>query len=180
MPTENGVAAALPDGATVKIVDNSKSFADVPENNWAADTVRFSSARELFGGTSENTFSPNAPMPRAMVVTVLARFDGENTSGGSPWYQKGIDWAVAKGVSNGSITREQLAAMLWRYSGSPVSNGTLDGFADASQVSGYAQEAMRWAVENGIINGYGNGRLGPQRNSTRAQVAQMLKNFIEK
>ena len=185
VPTEKGVAVALPDGATVKLVDKSKDFADVPADSWAADAVRFSSARELFGGTSETTFSPNAPMTRAMMVTVLARFDGENTSGGGTWYQKGVDWAVAKGISDGSnpygnVTREQLVTMLWRYSGAPAASGTLGGFADSAQVSGYARDAMCWAIENGIINGYGNGQLGPQKNATRAQTAQILKNFIEK
>lgn len=181
--TADGLAVALPDGATVKIVDNSRDFDDVPANNWAADAVSFSSARELFSGTSGNSFSPDAPMTRAMLVTVLARFDGEDTTGGDSWYQKGVDWAVTNGVSdgsnpNGNITREQLAVMLWRYSGSPVPTGTLDRFDDAGSVSGYAQDAMRWAVENGIINGFGNGQLAPNGQATRAQVAQMLKNFI--
>ena len=70
--------------------------------------------------------------------------------------------------------------MLWRYAGSPSAAGTLSGFTDAGQISGYAQEAMRWAVENGIISGFGDGQLGPYGQATRAQVAQMLKNFIEK
>lgn len=182
--TEDGLAVALPDGTTVRIVDNSKKFTDVPADNWAADAVSFSSARELFSGTSKDTFSPNTPMTRAMMMTILARFDGEDTSGGNSWYEKGMDWAVANSISDGrnpnsNITREQLAVMLWRYVGSPASNGGLDGFSDADSISAYAQEAMRWAVENKIINGFGNGRLGPQSEATRAQVAQMLKNFLE-
>lgn len=181
--TEDGLAVSLPDGATVKIVDNSKSFNDVPASNWAADAVSFSAARELFSGTSESTFSPDEPMTRAMMVTVLARFDGADTSGGSTWYEQGVEWAVSKGISDGSnpdsnISREQLAVMLWRYAGSPAPTGNLDQFDDAGSVSGYAQDAMRWAVENGIVNGNGAGSLLPQGNATRAQVAQMLKNFI--
>lgn len=182
--TEEGLTVALPDGATVRIVDNSKKFTDVPADNWAADAVSFSSARELFSGTSKDTFSPNTPMTRAMMMTVLARLDGEDTSGGNSWYEKGMNWAVDNGISDGrnpnsNITREQLTVMLWRYAGSPASNGRLDGFSDADSISAYAQEAMRWAVENKIINGFGNGRLGPQSEATRAQVAQMLKNFLE-
>lgn len=185
VPTKNGVSVSLPDGAMVKLVDNSKTFVDVSADNWAADAVSFSSARGLFAGTSATTFAPEAPMTRAMLVTVLARFDGVNTSGGSTWYQKGVDWAVANGISNGSdlsgnVTREQIVVMLWRYSGSPAASGTLNRFADAHLVSGYAQEAMRWAVENGIISGFGNGQLSPQGQATRAQAAQLLKNFIEK
>ena len=123
-------------------------------------------------------------MTRAMLMTVLARFDGEDTSGGSVWYEKGMEWAKANGVSDGSnpdapITREQLATMLWRYAGSPTSSHSLDGYTDADEISGYALEAMRWANENGIINGYGNGLLGVKDNATRAQVAQMLMNFVK-
>lgn len=185
VPTENGLTVALPDGATVKIVDNSKSFADVPTDSWAADAVNFSASRELFSGTGVDSFSPEEPMTRAMLMTVLARFDGADTSGGDTWYEKGMDWAVANGVSDGSapdgnISREQLAVMLWRYSGSPAPSGSLDGFTDAGAVSGYAQEAMLWAVENGVVSGFGDGTLAPQGQATRAQVAQMMKNFITK
>ena len=138
----------------------------------------------MFTGTSETTFSPASHMTRAMLMTVLARFDGEDTSGGSVWYEKGMAWAVKNGVSdgsnpNGNITREQLAVMLWRYAGSPTSDHSLDGYTDADQISGYALEAMRWANETGIITGYGNGLLGAKDNATRAQVAQMLMNFVK-
>ena len=138
----------------------------------------------MFTGTSETTFSPNANMTRAMLMTVLARFDGVDTTGGETWYEKGMEWAVENGVSDGSapdapITREQLAVMLWRYSGCPESSHSLDGYTDADKISGYALEAMRWANENGINNGYGNGILGAKDNATRAQVAQMLMNFVK-
>ena len=79
---------------------------------------------------------------------------------------------------NDPITREQLAVMLWRYSGSPAATSRELHFNDTDEISGFALEALRWAVENGILNGYGDGRLGPQGQATRAQVAQMLKNFI--
>ena len=123
-------------------------------------------------------------MTRAMLMTVLARFDGHDTSGGAIWYEKGMEWAKANGVSdgsdpNGSITREQLAAMLWRYAGSPAVGGSLTGFSDAGSVSSYATDAMRWAVSTGIIGGMGSGTLAPQGNATRAQVATILMRFTE-
>ena len=89
---------------------------------------------------------------------------GADTAGGSPWYKPGMDWAVTRGISDGSapgapITREQLAAMLWRYAGNPVSQGSLDGFTDAGQVGAYAAEALRWAVGAGLITGTDAGAL---------------------
>ena len=185
IPTETGMVLTLDGSATVKIVDNAKVFEDIHSvNHWAEDAVDFVAARGMFAGTSETTFSPNSHMTRAMLMTVLARFDGEDTSGGSVWYEKGMEWAKANGVSDGSnpdapITREQLAIMIWRYAGSPESSHSLDGYTDADEISGYALEAMRWANENGIINGYGNGLLGVKDNATRAQVAQMLMNFVK-
>ena len=183
--TETGVVLTLDGSATVKIVDNAKVFEDIhPVNHWSKNAVDFVVARGMFAGTSETTFSPNSYMTRAMLMTVLARLDGVDTSGGSVWYEKGMEWAKANGVSDGSnpdapITREQLATMLWRYAGSPESSHSLDGYTDADEISGYALEAMRWANENGIINGYGNGLLGVKDNATRAQVAQMLMNFVK-
>ena len=101
-----------------------------------------------------------------------------------------VRWATSQGIVGGygngtfgpndPITREQLAVMLWRYSGSPAATNKELHFNDTDEISGFALEAMRWAVENGILNGYGDGRLGPRGQATRAQAAQMLKNFIEK
>ncbi len=181
--TAEGVIASLPDGATVVLVDNSKVFTDVSAGNWAADAVAFASARGLFAGTSAMTFSPDAAMTRGMLMTVLARFAGADTAGGETWYEKSVEWAVENGISdgsnpNGDITREQLVVMLWRYYGSPTAAGTLTGFTDAGQVSGYAQEAMAWAVENGIVSGFGDSRIGPKGQATRAQVAQILMNLL--
>ena len=105
------------------------------------------------------------------------------------WYANAVTWTATQGIVSGygngmfgpndPITREQLAVMLWRYSGSPAATNKELHFNDESEINGFALEALRWAVENGIINGYGNGQLGPQGRATRAQVAQMLKNFIE-
>ena len=178
--TKNGVALELTSSATVKVYDNSKFFSDIPAANWASDAVAFVSSRELFNGTGANTFSPNAPMTRQMLMTVLARLDGTDTSGNA--YAKGMEWAIRNGVSNGSdpegkITREQLATMLWRYAGSPYVSGRMTGFADADQISGYAADAMLWATKAGIIGGKGNGQLDPKGYATRAEVAAMLMRY---
>lgn len=182
--TENGVAVTLSDGDTVKIVDNSKKFEDVDDSHWGCDAVDFASSRELFNGTSETTFSPDTSMTRGMLMTVLARFDGADTEGGEVWYEKGMEWAVANNVSdgsdpNGSITREQMIAMIWRYAGSPASEGSIDSFADASNVSDYAVDALKWAVSVGLINGTGNNSLTPKGSTTRAQVATLLMRYVE-
>ena len=178
--TKNGVALELTSSATVKVYDNSRFFSDVPAANWASDAVAFVSSRELFNGTGANTFSPNAPMTRQMLMTVLARLDGTDTSGNA--YAKGMEWAIRNGVSNGSdpegkITREQLATMLWRYAGSPSVSGRMTGFVDADQISGYAEDAMLWATKAGIIGGKGNGQLDPKGYATRAEVAAMLMRY---
>ena len=178
--TKNGVALELTSSATVKVYDNSKFFSDVPAANWASDAVAFVSSRELFNGTGANTFSPNAPMTRQMLMTVLARLDGTDTSGNA--YAKGMEWAIRNGVSNGSdpegkITREQLATMLWRYAGSPSVSGRMTGFVDADQISGYAEDAILWATKVGIIGGKGNGQLDPKGYATRAEVAAMLMRY---
>ena len=161
----------------------SKSFSDVKTGDWYADAVKYVTDKGLMNGTDDNQFSPNATTTRAMLMTVLARYAGEDTTGGATWYEKGMEWAKAKGVSDGTnpnadITREQLVTMLYRYAGSPATNGSLDNFSDAASVSSYAANAMQWAVENGIVNG-SNGKLNPQNNATRAEVAAILMRFCE-
>ncbi len=182
VPTEDGMLVKLEGSADLVLVDNAKDFTDT-RNHWAEDAIDFATSHELFAGTSETTFTPDSPMTRAMLMTVLARFDGEDTTGGSVWYEKGMEWAKASGVSdgsnpNGSITREQFATMLWRYAGSPAVDGSLADFSDSAKVNGYAVDAMRWAVSSGIISGMGDGTLAPQGNATRAQVSTMLMRFI--
>ena len=184
LTTENGVAVTLSDGDTVKVVDNSKTFDDVADNYWGAEAVDFTSSRELFAGTSATTFAPDTAMTRAMIVTVLARFEGVDTTTGDTWYEAGQQWAVENGVSDGSnmdqgLSREQLATMLWRYAGSPSVSNSLSGYTDAGTVSSYAQQAMAWCVEQGIIGGTTTTTLSPQGPATRAQVATILMRFIE-
>ena len=151
--------------------------------NWYADAVKYVTDKGLMNGTDDNQFSPSATTTRAMLMTVLARYAGEDTTGGATWYEKSMAWAKAKGVSDGTnpnanITREQLVTMLYRYAGSPKADGKLDSFSDAASVSTYAADAMQWAVANGIVNG-SNGKLNPQNNATRAQVAVILMRFCE-
>ena len=160
-----------------------KTFSDVEKSDWFADAVAYVTDKGLMNGTGSDTFSPNASTTRGMLMTVLARYAGTDTTGSKPWYQKGMEWAKAHGVSDGTnpevnITREQLVTMLYRYAGSPAASGSLDNFSDASTVSSYAVNAMQWAVANGIVNG-SNGKLNPQNNATRAQVAAILMRFCE-
>ena len=138
-------------------------------------------------GTGNGTFSPNADTTRGMIVTMLARLEGVSTSG-TPWYAAGQKWAMDAGISDGTnmtgaITREQLAAILFRYAkqkGYDVSKSAdLNGFADADAVSGYATDAMRWAVASGLIQG-SNSKLNPKGTATRAQVATILMRFMQK
>ncbi|HIY20801.1 MAG TPA: S-layer homology domain-containing protein, partial [Candidatus Flavonifractor merdigallinarum] len=182
--TRDGVSVTLSDGDTVKIVDNGKTFQDVPYTHWGSEAVNFATSRELFAGTSATTFGPETPMTRAMIVTVLARFEGVDTSTGATWYTAGRQWAMANGISDGTnmeqnLSREQLAAMLYRYAGSPAVTGSLSGYPDGASVSAYATDAMTWAVENGLIAGTGSGALDPQGEATRAQVAAILMRFVE-
>ncbi|WP_297232664.1 exo-alpha-sialidase [uncultured Flavonifractor sp.] len=183
LTTDNGVTVILSDGDTVKIVDNSKEFVDVPDSHWAAESVTFAASRELFNGTSDVTFSPAGNMTRAMIVTVLARYDGVDTTGGNTWYEAGAAWAVTNGVSDGTnldgtVSREQLVTMLWRLVGSPVLEKDLTGYPDTDEVSDWAIRAMVWAVENGILTGNGAGELNSQGTATRAEVATMLMRFV--
>ena len=141
----------------------------------------------LMNGTSSNAFSPNANTTRGMIVTILARVEGVNTNG-TPWYAAGQKWAMDNGISDGTnmpgvITREQLATILYRNAkqkGYDVSkSAALTAFSDADKVSGYAAEAMQWAVAEGLLQG-SNGKLNPQGSATRAQVATILMRFMEK
>ena len=161
----------------------SKSYSDVKTGDWYADAVKYVSDKGLMSGTGSDKFAPSATTTRAMLMTVLARYAGEDTTGGATWYEKGMEWAKAKGVSDGTnpnanITREQLVTMLYRYAGSPKADGKLDSFSDSASVSTYAADAMQWAVANGIVNG-SNGKLNPQDNATRAEVAAILMRFCE-
>lgn len=196
--TGDGVTLAIKGDTKVKIVDNSKNFSDVPATSWAADAVAFASGHQLFIGTSETTFSPDEPMTRGMLTVVLHNLENnpeyiydlsfEDVHKDS-WYADAVQWAATEGIVGGygdgrfgaddPVTREQLAVMLWRYASGPKSEHSLAGFTDAGQISDYARQAIAWANEEKILNGNGDGILEPKGQATRAQLAQMLKNFLE-
>lgn len=185
-PSENGVVITVPTGTTVQILDNAKAFADVPPEHWAGDAVDFVTSRELFSGTDADAFSPDREMTRGMLMTVLARLDGIDTTGGQNWYEKGLEWAVAQGVSSGeeperSVTCEQVITMLYRYAGSPPPAGSLSGFpTDAFSVSDYAVSAVSWALEAGMLTDGDGDLMDPKSAATRAEAAILLMRFVER
>lgn len=180
--TETGVALRAEGDVRLKIIDNAKRFNDMADH-WAKDAVEFASSRELFNGVGNDAFGPDRSMTRGMVSTVLARLAGADTAGGETWYAKGTVWAVENGISDGTapeqpVTREQLAAMLYRYAGSPAVSGELS-FDDTTVISIWAYDAVRWCVDNGILNGVGGNRMAPQDLAQRGQVAAMLMRFLQ-
>ncbi|WP_298069504.1 S-layer homology domain-containing protein [uncultured Mailhella sp.] len=200
---ENGVVLNVEDGMALKIVDNSKTFADVQGVHWAEDAVTFAAARELFSGTGANQFSPDINMSRGMFAEVLYHLAYEPEAGGadfidvSPgaYYADAVAWAEGAGMISGygnntfgpndGVTREQMVTILYHYAqrrGLVPSEitGSLDSFTDAGDISGYAVEAMRWAVNAGLISGVDGERLAPKAGATRAQVATVLMLFCEK
>lgn len=201
--------AALPEPITPG-VDNKKPaskpevklpFTDVSTSDWFYDDVAFVYENGLFSGTDSRSFSPNASMTRAMLVTVLYRLEGEPTVTGrssftdvrsGAYYEKSVIWAAANGIVTGTdstsfspdakVTREQLAAILYRYAQyrklDTDASAKLNSFTDADSVSAYASEALGWAVSEGLING-ASGKLMPKGDATRAQVAAILHRFVK-
>ena len=160
-------------------------YTDVAANAWYYNAVGYASANGLMSGTSATTFSPNTAMTRAMIVTVLARFAGVDTTTGDTWYDAGQQWAVANGISDGTaldrdITRQELVTMLWRYAGSPAMNvpelALIGSYPDSADVSAWAQNAFAWAISKGIIEGR-DGLLAPADGATRAEAATILARF---
>lgn len=205
---KDGVVLTLDGSAKVKIVDNSKYFADVPSNEWYADNVAWASSREIMNGTGDFAFAPNDPTSRSMVAQLLFNLDGaaapnEITTlfadvNPSDWYANSVTWAVSSGIARGMgdnlfgadqvVTREQFAVMMYNYAqlkGYDVStSSSLTSFPDADGVSDWAADAMAWAVGVGLINGTtdanGNTVLNAQGTATRAQVAAIMQRFCEK
>ena len=178
-------------------------FRDLEIGSWYTQGVEFAHERELFNGVSANAFAPDASMTRAMLVTVLWRYAGKPVEGknefadvpNKSWYTEAVAWAAHNGIVNGvgkgrfdpdgEITREQMAAILFRYAGmigiDTSAQADLGGFPDGGTVSGYAKKALRWAVAEGLIGGTKEGGityLKPQGNATRAQVATILMRFV--
>ena len=183
LPTEDGIQLTVNGGATVKIVDNSKDFADT-RNHWAKDAIDFVSARGLVSGMSGTTYAPDASTTRAQLWTILARQNDADLTGGANWYEKAQLWSKDKGISDGTepnaaINRAQMVTMLWRTMGQPAAGGAAN-FTDVPADSYYAQ-AVAWAVENGITTGTGNGKFSPDNTCTRAQIAVFLyRNYQSK
>ena len=185
----------------VEFTNGVLPFTDVREADWFYDDVVYAYENGLFSGTSDTTFSPNASMTRAMLVTVLYRLEGQPTVSGrsgfsdvklNSYYEDAVTWAADNGIVNGTgattfspnanVTREQMAAILYRYAqykqyGTTASAG-LNGFSDAAKVSTYAKAPLSWAVAEKLVNG-SEGRLLPTGNATRAQVAAILHRFVE-
>ena len=170
-------------------------FTDVSEGDWYHDAVAFCWENGIMDGTSGTAFAPNMILTRAMMAQVLYNLaDGTPAAAAgfpdvSPtaWYADAVNWAAANGYVTGydnglfgpedDLTREQLAAILYRYAGSPAPAGTLDGFADAASASDYAVDALRWAVGEGLLTGKDGGRLDPTGTASRAELAQILARF---
>jgi hypothetical protein len=200
------VSVPLDGSATVKIINNAKTFSDVTDDAWYFDGVKFTSSHELFQG-DEGKFSPNASMTRGMLVTVLHRLENAPNAIGDlfsdvdsgAYYAEAIIWASANSIVNGTgngfapdteINREQLAVMLYRYyvwtftgdGGRPgtvaPTDANLSAFPDADGVSDWASDAVIWSVGIGLINGRDSG-LAPKGTATRAEVAVILERFIE-
>ena len=194
--------APLPDD-TQKPCDNgadcpSRGFTDLGTvGTWYHEAVDYVLRNGLMGGYGNGTFGPNDNLSRAQFAQILFNKEGRpvviyllqygDVATGA-WYTEAIRWATSRGIVGGygngmfgpndNITREQLAVMLWRYAGSPAATDKELHFTAADKASDYALEALRWAVENGVISGKGGGILGSQGLATRAQTAQMLKKFL--
>jgi len=173
------------------------TFTDVPATHWAAGAVAFVSSQGLLQGTGASTFAPGQPMTRAMLVTALWReagspvvnyaMDFDDVDEGQ-WYTEAVRWAVSKGIVAGTgkgfspdaaLTRESLAAILFRYAGGQVSADDLSGYADGAGVSAWAREAMNWAVAQGLITGKSGGRLDPGGTASRAEVSAILMRYVQ-
>lgn len=176
-------------------------FEDVMASAWYSSAVGFAAGRGLFTGVSPSSFAPDLPLSRGMLATVLFHLEGGQAqktesvfldAANDAWYTPGITWAVETGIVSGygdgyfgpndSITREQLAVMLFRYAQlldmSTGGRDSLTGFSDRDAISPWAQEAVAWTVDSGIISGLPNGTLVPSGTATRAEAAAMLQRFI--
>lgn len=186
VPTEDGLKIAATDGMTIKIIDNTQSFTDVSPEDWESSVVSFVAAREIVLGTGNTQFSPDMYATRGMITTMLARLDDFDTTpeGSEAWYAPGTKWAVEQQISDGTnpeglITREQLVTMLYRYANEPkTSDVDLSAYPGGSDVSPWAQDAMGWAVEVGIIQGKENNHLDPTGKATRAEVAAVIARYL--
>ncbi|MDW7667883.1 MAG: S-layer homology domain-containing protein [Bacillota bacterium] len=202
--TENmSISATFKEGTLLPDIEKwENTFEDVSNDNWYYEPVGFVTEMGLFKGTNDGEFSPNATMTRAMLVTVLYRFHGNQESltgkfedvDPNQWYADGVMWAASSGIVDGygnntfgpnnKITREQIAVILYRY-GSMIgydmsSSAEISGFKDGDEISNYAVDSIKWAIGEGLINGKSSDILDPTGEATRAEVAAILMRFIIK
>ena len=173
------------------------SYTDVPAGAWYAGAVQKVTEAGVMNGVGDGKFAPASTLSRAMLAQMIYNMEGapateaENTFSdvaATTWYALSVTWAASEGIVTGytdgtfgplkNITREQLATMLYRYAGSPQTEGNLSAFSDASSVGGYAKDALAWAVEKGVMNGVGNNTLDPKGSATRAQAAQLITKYM--
>ena len=190
------LACAFSLNATAFAALDDTGYTDVDAGAWYADAVSYVTDNGLMGGNSSTAFSPEDAMTRAMLATVLYRAadtpavtgtdDFTDTADGT-WYADAVLWASQQGLVTGygdgtfgtddPVSREQIAAILWRYAGSPQAQDA-QAFSDESTISAYAADAVDWARANGIVNGKENNTFDPQGNATRAEVATILRNYL--
>jgi hypothetical protein len=201
--TDAGLLLNLEGGNNqIKLVDNTVTFDDVnvAEDSWYGDAVSFVSSHEIMngdGGKGATSFAPDTQLSRGMMAQILFNLDNadaDDVDGAAfgdaegTWYADAASWALGAGITTGYddgtfggddlITREQAVTMLYRYAGNPEADaGTLGGFEDAAGVSSFAQDAMAWATQAGIITGKGGTSLAAGDTATRAEIAVMAKRF---
>ena len=160
---------------------NGMPFVDVRRTQWFYDSIYYVWSNDMMEGDSATTFNPDGTMTRAMFWAVLGRMDGQTITG-TNWVEQARNWAMREGVSDGTnpndyVTREQMVTMLWRYAGEKNGSANLNRYTDSGSVSGYAVEAMRWAIGNGVIQGVTSTTLAPKANATRAECATIFMRF---
>ncbi len=160
---------------------NGMPFVDVHRTQWFYDSIYYVWSNDMMEGDSATTFNPDGTMTRAMFWAVLGRMDGQTITG-TNWVEQARNWAMREGVSDGTnpndyVTREQMVTMLWRYAGEKNGSANLNRYTDSGSVSGYAVEAMRWAIGNGVIQGVTSTTLAPKANATRAECATIFMRF---
>ena len=193
------VYALLPANSVIRVTEDPRAYSDVLPGAWYRGPVEFVSNHGLFQGVEESVFAPNKPMTRAVLAVVLCRLEEGTASGESPfedvpdgkWFTQPILWAYTSGLLLGtnegfkpydSVTREQLAVLLFRYSRylglDYLEREPLDRFPDYNETAGWAKEGMQWAVSTGLFQGYDDGTLRPKGVATRAQAASLLARLI--
>ena len=200
VPTEptDPTEPSEPTKPTEPVKPETPVFNDIQAGSWYEASVAYMVDSGLMNGVGKGKFNPTGNVTRAMLVTILYRAAGSPSVAGmnnpfkdvpQSWYTDAVIWAANKGVVNGvkpdrfnpdgNITREQIATILYRYEGSPDTAETLPPFADSGDISSYALKPMNWAIDNGLINGTGGGKLSPRNTATRAQIATILARYLQ-